>query len=92
MKVMKFLGYGYDKYVHGAPIASLELYYGDTHRFMVRGVPAEEHRNISKRAVASKLHESLTSLVMIAVGLNMPPLAHEIEAAARELYESRELS
>jgi hypothetical protein len=91
-KVMTFLGYGYDKYVHGAQIASLELYYGDTRRFMVRGVPAEEHRNISKRAVASKLHEALASLIMVAVGMNMPALVKEIEAASIELYESGELS
>jgi len=91
-KVLRFIAQGYDKYVHGAYITSMELFYGDSQRFMVRGVPSGEHKEIYKRAVASKLHEGLAALVVIAVGMNMPALAKEIEAVAKELYASGELS
>jgi hypothetical protein len=91
-KVLRFLAQGYDKYVHGAYITSMELYDGATAKFLVRGITLEEHKEIYKRAVASKLHEALASLVPVAVGMNMPSLAKEIEKAALQLYESGELS
>jgi hypothetical protein len=92
VNLFSHLAYTYDKYVHGAPIASMELYYGDRQRFMVRGVPSHAHRELSKRAVASKLLESLTSHGIIAIGMNMPPILSQIEAATIELRESEELS
>jgi hypothetical protein len=91
-RVLRYLAHMYDKYVHGAYITAMELYDRSTWRFMVGGHESLEYRSECKRAAASKLHESLSSLDMVAIGMNMPPLARRIEAAAKELFESGELS
>jgi hypothetical protein len=37
-KVFRYLAHMYDKYVHGAYITAMELYNGETWRFMVSGM------------------------------------------------------
>jgi hypothetical protein len=91
-KVLRYLAHMYDKYVHGAYITSMELYNGRTWRFMVAGHESPEYRSECKRAAASKLHESLSSLHMVAIGMNMLALAKEIEVRSKELYDSGELT
>jgi hypothetical protein len=91
-KVLRYLAHMYDKYVHGAYITAMELYDGRTWRFMVGGHESLEYRSECKRAAASKLHEALSSLHMVAIGMDILPLARTIEAAAKEIFDSGELS
>ena len=64
-KVLGFLLYGYDKYVHGAYITAMELS-DPLWDFMLRGHALTAKRETNKRAVASKLHEVLTALCCMA--------------------------
>lgn len=89
-KVVRFLAYGYDKFVHGAYVTSMELYDPRTNSFMLRGHESEGKRREFKRAIASKLHELLTALVLMAIMMNMPALVEEIKRAADDLMESGE--
>jgi hypothetical protein len=91
-KVFRYLAHMYDKYVHGAYITAMELYNGDTWRFMVSGHESAEYRVLCKTQAASKLHEAVCALDMVAVGMGMSQLAERIEVAQKELYGSGELS
>jgi hypothetical protein len=91
-KVLRFLAYGYDKFVHGAYITAMELYDGRTGTFMLRGHESDGKRRKYKAAVASKLHEVLTALTFMATVANMPALVEDIGRTAQALYESGELS
>lgn len=90
-KVMRFLSFGLDKYVHGAYITSLELYDPYSRQFMTNGHVARQIRQMYMRWVASKLHEVLSRLVYIAAAANMAELLEDIKLAAHQLYESEEL-
>ena len=91
-KVVRYLAHMYDKYVHGAYITAMELYNGKTWRFMTSGHESVEYVHLCKAQAASKLHEAVCALAMIAVGMGMYPLAERIEATQKELYQSGELS
>jgi len=78
--------------VHGAYITAMELYNGKTWRFMTSGHESVEYVHLCKAQAASKLHEAVCALAMIAVGMGMYPLAERIEATQKELYQSGELS
>lgn len=91
-KVIRYLAHMYDKYVHGAYITAMELYNGETWRFMVSGHESGEYRITCKTQAASKLYEAVCALHMISIGMGMYRLADEIEVAAKELYGSGELS
>src|SRR5208282_5026746 len=58
-KNIRYLAHIYDKYVHGAYITAMELYNGDTWRFMVSGHEDLEYRILCKTQAASKLHEAV---------------------------------
>jgi hypothetical protein len=90
-KAIRFLAHMYDKYVHGAYITAMELYNGETWRFMVSGHESVEYKILCKTQAASKLYEAVYALHMIAVGMGMHRLAKRIEMAAKELYGSGEL-
>ena len=77
-KLVRFLSYGLDKFVHGAYITAMELYDGETQRFMLSGCTYPEKIDAFKSLVASKLHEFLGSLATMAMAFNMPALAQEI--------------
>jgi hypothetical protein len=70
----------------------MELYNGFTQRFMMKGHELPAARRGYKAAVASKLHEVLTALIFTASFMQMPVLADEIKCAAKELYNSGEMS
>lgn len=91
-KVFRYLAHMYDKYVHGAYITAMELYNGDTWRFMVSGHESAEYRIVCKTQAASKLHEAICAMCMIAVGMGMFKLAEKIEVVQKELYGSGEMS
>jgi hypothetical protein len=91
-KVMRYLAHMYDKYVHGAYITAMELYNGKTWRFMVSGIESVEYVHLCKTQAASKLYEAVCALAWIAVGMGMMPLTERIQATAKELYGSGELS
>jgi len=68
-KVLRYLAQGYDKYVHGAYITSMELYDGMSRKFLMRGYsPGSKPTEFAKMAVASKLHEFLACLVPVSGG------------------------
>jgi hypothetical protein len=73
-------------------MSTMELYNGFTHRFMMRGHEWYVSRRGYKKGVASKLHEVLTALFCSADLMQMPVLAEEIRVAAKELYDSGELT
>ena len=91
-KNIRYLAHMYDKYVHGAYITAMELYNGETWRFMVSGHESTEYRILCKTQAASKLYEAINALHFISIGMGMNRLTAEIEAAAKELYRSGELS
>lgn len=91
-KVFRYLAHGYDKFAHAAYITAMELYDGRSQRFMVSGVEWEGKKQLYKEATASKLHEVLAALAILAQVSNMPALAQEIGQAAMELYNSGELT
>ena len=91
-KVIRYLAHMYDKFVHGAYITAMELYNGDTGRFMVSRHESVEYRVVWKTQAASKLHEAICALHMVAVGMGMTGLAERIQRAQKELYESGEMS
>jgi hypothetical protein len=91
-RVVRYLPHMYDKYVHGAYITAMELYNGDTWRFMVSGHESVEYKYLCKTQAASKLHEAIVALCWIAVGMGMTALVEKIQAAQKELYDSGELS
>jgi hypothetical protein len=57
-RVLRFLSYGYDKFVHGAYITAMELYDGDAQRFMLSGCTYPEKIDEFKFSLASKFHEA----------------------------------
>lgn len=91
-KVLRFLAYGYDKFVHGAYITAMELYSGRTHAFMLRGHESEDTRRGYKAAVAGKLHEAVSAIEVMATVAGMPALVSNIHSARMELYNSNEES
>ena len=91
-KVFRYLAQMYDKYVHGAYVTAMELYNGKTRRFMVSGIESVEYRCEYKTQAASKLHEAVCALCMIAHGMGMSGQTEVIDAAQKELYQSGELS
>ena len=91
-KILRYLAYMYDKYVHGSYVTAMELYHGGTWRFMTSGLQSVEYVHLCKTQAASKLHEAVCALAWVAVGMGMVPLAARIEAVQKELYGSGELS
>ena len=91
-KVIRYLAHMYDKYVHGAYVTAMELYNEKTWRFMVSGIESVEYRYEYKTQAASKLHEALCALAMVANGMGMSGLTERMDAAQKELYQSGELS
>ncbi|MBU6482298.1 MAG: hypothetical protein KGS09_17365 [Nitrospirae bacterium] len=91
-KLMRFVNYTYDKYVHGAYLTSMELYHGDRQNFMLRGHEADLHRRIAKASVAGKLHEVCHSLAFTALAAGDRALSEEITLALNELEKSDEQS
>jgi len=59
---------------------------------MVSGHESLEYRITCKTQAASKLHEAICALDMIAIGMGMFELGKRIELARKELYGSGELS
>jgi hypothetical protein len=55
-KVVRYLAHMYDQFVHGAYVTAMELYNGDTWRFMVSGIESVEYRYMWKTQAASKLY------------------------------------
>lgn len=90
--ITDYLFMGYDKYVHGGYITAMELYNGENHTFMLGGHSHEFPREISKHAVASKLHEFTSVLAGIAELAHNRALVDEICKAGLRLYDSGELS
>jgi hypothetical protein len=90
-KNLRFLSYGYDKFVHGAYITSMELFDARTNTFMTRGHEWDAKRREYKAAIASKLHEVLAAMVTTANVMNMPALVLEIRQAAQEMTDSGEM-
>jgi predicted nucleic acid-binding protein len=70
----------------------MELYNGETRRFMVSGHESIEYRILCKTQAASKLYQAISALRFISIGMGMNSLTAEIEAAAKELHRSGELS
>jgi len=91
-KIVRFLSYAYDKFVHGAYITAMELYDGSTRTFMLRGHRYQEKIDQYRFAVASKLHEFLSGLAVFAKAVNMLVLAQVIAVAAKKLCDSGETS
>jgi hypothetical protein len=91
-RITDYLFMGYDKYVHGGYITAMELYNGDNHSFMLGGHKDEYPREVSKRAVASKLHEFIVVLAGIAELAGDRALVDEICKAGLRLYDSGEPS
>jgi hypothetical protein len=91
-KLLGFLLYGYDKFVHGGYITAMELYNPSTGSFMLRGHESNEKREVNKRAVASKLHEVLTALCCMAGLWKLPDLVDVISRSADDLHQSGELT
>jgi hypothetical protein len=90
-KVMRYLSFGLDKYVHGAYITALELYHPYRNVFMTDGHVAAEIRQMYMRWTTSKLHEVLSRLVFIARFSGNAELLEDMQLAARDLYQSGEL-
>ena len=91
-KALRFLAHGHDKFVHGSRLATMELYNGLTHRFMMKGHEFDVLRRSYKWNVASKLLQVLTALCCTASLMQMSALVEDIRNAARELYDSGELN
>jgi hypothetical protein len=77
-KVVRYLSYGLDKFVHGAYVTAMELYDGATQQFMLSGCTYPEKLDEFKFSLASKFHEFLGSLASMAMAFNMRALAQEI--------------
>jgi hypothetical protein len=90
-RIIRFLSYSYDKFVHGAYITAMELYDGATGRFMLNGHTYPDKLEEYRFAVAAKFHEFLGSLVMMASALNIPALAAVIAQNDRRLTDAGEL-
>lgn len=87
---LRYLAHMYDKFVHGAYITATERYDPLNRTFMLRGHQAPIKRDEYKRAVASKLHQVLTALGLMADESNMPVLFQEIGTFMQDLYKSGE--
>ncbi len=92
LKISAFLDKGYDSYVHGAYETAMELYSGETHRFMLGGHESERHRCVARTSVAGKLHEVVAALEYMAITRRLDSLTVMIDAARRELVQSQEES
>jgi len=90
--VMRYLGNMYDKFVHGGYITATELYDPSTWTFLLRGHRSPEKIAEYKRAVASKLHQSVMALASVAEHEVNRPLVDEICRAGLRLHSSGELS
>ena len=90
-KIVRFLSYGFDKFVHGAYITSMELYDSETQRFMLSGCTYTEKIDVFESFVASKFHQFLGSLASMAMAFNMRALAQEI-ASNDQRFVQAELS
>jgi hypothetical protein len=77
-RVVRFLSYGFDKFVHGAYITAMELFDGEAQRFMLSGCTYREKTDEFKFSLASKFHEFLGSLASMAMAFNLRALAQEI--------------
>jgi len=91
-KIAAFLNKGYDSYVHGAYQTAMELFTGETDRFMMAGHKSATYHCISKTSVAGKLHEVVVALEYMAITRKMQPLVATIDAARLELTKSNEES
>src|SRR5688500_15623626 len=47
-KLMRFVNYTYDKYIHGAYLTAMELFHGQKQCFMLRGHESERNRRVAK--------------------------------------------
>jgi hypothetical protein len=90
-KIIRFLSYAYDKFVHGAYITAMELYDGATSRFMLNGHKYPDKIKEFKFAIASKFHEFLGALATMATVSNMPALGTVIALNDRKLTAAKEL-
>lgn len=89
-RVTRYLEYGYDKYVHGGYITAMELYRGDTHEFMMKGVPFPRPRCMAKTSVAGKLHEVVSAFELYALSQGMGELISEVRDARRQIENAPE--
>jgi hypothetical protein len=90
--ITEYLLMGYDKYVHGGYVTAMELYTGENHSFMLGGHKDDFPREVSKRAVASKLHEFIVVLAGIAELVGNQELMRRIAITGLVLADSGELS
>jgi hypothetical protein len=90
-KILRFLSYGYDKFVHGHSITAMELYDATTNRFMLEGHKYPEKCREFKFGLVAKLHEFLGVLVGVAQVFNMEALAIDIAESDRRLTIAGEL-
>src|ERR1700683_124267 len=90
-KILRFLSYGYDKFIHGHNITAMELYDGATNRFMLDGHKYPEKCREFKFGLVAKLREFLGVLVGVAQAFNMDVLAIDIAINDRRLTIAGEL-
>lgn len=77
--VSSYLGYGFNKYVHGAYETAMELYHGGTGRFMIlRG--EGRTRGAAMQIVASKATEACLAVRAAALVLGAPQIQDEVKA------------
>lgn len=84
------LNAAYDAFVHGAYHTAMDMYHGGERRFMTRGHEYEPHVDVTRTAVAGKLHEVLTAVQMIAASFEDVDVYVAIERARLALNRSGE--
>ena len=90
-KSMEFISYTHDKYVHGGYLTAMELYSGETNRFMLRGHDGDSAKELAKWMVASGLLHSLSTFVKVASLLGDNDAARNFSRGGIELLDSGEL-
>jgi len=89
-RLVKYLNKGYDAYVHGAYVTSMELFTGESCSFMLRGHNSPRAKCIAKTAVAGKLHEVLSALELMAFTRGRTELVDRLASVRVGLHASRE--
>lgn len=90
-KVMRFISYAYDKYVHGGYTTTMELYSGEKQGFMLHEHDDTNARAFYKSLVAGRLFQAMGFFVKVAELVGNGSAAKNIRTGGIWLADSGEL-
>jgi hypothetical protein len=90
-KAIKFVSYTHDKYVHSGYATVMELFSGETERFMLGGSHNADMREFHKSLVAGRLFQAMGLFAKIAELVGNEGAARTIRSAGSFLGDCGEL-